>query len=251
MKLSHVLELNGASKPLQERSVLAAFAGKLWSDVQEAYDVRSRVKQNLGSKPGVVVVAADSMRELLPAQAMARLMGDARFCLIPRGRAAWSVRFFEALWAGCVPVLLSDHYEIPFEALFDVSEFVIKWPVARIDDSLYEYLQSVPLSTLEAYVAAARRVRCWFLYPPPEVSWLGGGESRKDLVEVERKLCPNLSSSRNALQAILEQFVRKRRISKSAMGTRFYWPDPTGKTDSTGQPLVRNSNSHLHYSREW
>ena len=46
-------------------------------------------------------------------------MGNARFCLAPRGRAAWSVRFFEALWAGCVPVLLSDYYEVPFEALFE------------------------------------------------------------------------------------------------------------------------------------
>ena len=51
-----------------------------------------------------------------------RLMGDSVFCLVPRGRAAWSVRFFESLWAGCVPVLLSDHYQPSFDQLFDATE---------------------------------------------------------------------------------------------------------------------------------
>ena len=49
-------------------------------------------------------------------------MGDSVFCLVPRGRAAWSVRFFESLWAGCVPVLLSDHYQPSFDQLFDATE---------------------------------------------------------------------------------------------------------------------------------
>ena len=59
-------------------------------------------------------VVGDSMNDLLSPDSMGRLMGDSRFCLVPRGRAAWSVRFFETLWAGCVPVLLSDHYEVPY-----------------------------------------------------------------------------------------------------------------------------------------
>merc|ERR550514_2077542 len=99
------------------------------------------------------------MNDLLSPRAMSQLMGDARFCFVPRGRAAWSVRFFETLWAGCVPVILSDHLEVPFEALFDVTEFAIKWPVERIDESLYAYLQNLPLEVVEDYRRAARRVR--------------------------------------------------------------------------------------------
>ena len=53
-----------------------------------------------------------------------RLMGDSVFCLVPRGRAAWSVRFFESLWAGCVPVLLSDHYQPSFDQLFDATQML-------------------------------------------------------------------------------------------------------------------------------
>jgi len=103
------------------------------------------------------------MYDLLSAQRMASIMGDSKFCLVPRGRAAWSVRFFETLWSGCVPVILSDHFEIPFEPLFDVSEFAIKWPVARVAE-LYAYLKSVPDWRIERMLRAAERVRCWYYY---------------------------------------------------------------------------------------
>merc|ERR1712096_504970 len=129
-------------------------------------------------------------------------MGNSRFCFVPRGRAAWSVRFFEALLAGCVPVLLSDHFLPPFSALFDITEFVIKWPMSKIDDTLVDFLRALPLEVVERYREAARRVRCWYLYPPPEVSWLGNMRTRYHLNSVEANICPNLSSSRNAFQAV-------------------------------------------------
>lgn len=178
MRLTHILNLHHHARPLAERSILIAFAGKLWADVEEAFEVRSHIRDRLSHKPDVTIVVGDSVNELLSPDSMARLMGDARFCLVPRGRAAWSVRFFEALWSGCVPALLSDHYQMPFEALFDVTEFVVKWPMSRIDDSLYTYLAELPLDVVESYAQAAKRARCWFVYPPPEVSWLGQSESR-------------------------------------------------------------------------
>merc|ERR1712107_365735 len=143
-------------------------------------------------------------------------MGASRFCLVPRGRAAWSVRFFETLWAGCIPVLLSDHYEPPFEQLFNVLEFVVKWPTSRIDTSLVQFLEAVPLAVLERYAAAARRVRCWYLYPPPDVSWLGNWDAKRELEQLEEEegLCPNLSSSRNVFQAVAELLARRKRASK-------------------------------------
>lgn len=63
-------------------------------------------------------------------------MGSARFCLVPRGQSAWTRRAFESFFAGCVPVLLSDHVELPYEKYVDYSKMTVKWPGDRIDASL-------------------------------------------------------------------------------------------------------------------
>ena len=43
------------------------------------------------------------------------LMGTSHFCLVPKGRGWWTVRLFETFYAGCIPVILSDDQELPFE----------------------------------------------------------------------------------------------------------------------------------------
>ncbi|CAE8616053.1 unnamed protein product [Polarella glacialis] len=226
INMRDILGFNQHARPLSEREHIAAFTGKLWVDVAEATEVRGRVAA-LAGIPGFAIHAYGSIQEMYGPVGMQSLMGNSRFCLVPRGRAAWSVRFFEALWAGCVPVLLSDYYEPPFDALFDITEFVIKWPVAKIDSSLVEFLSTMPLEVVERYAAAAHKVRCWYLYPPPEVSWLGNWETRRELEQVEKEICPNLSSSRNAFQAVAEILSRRVRRTKVAPGS-FYSPDPDG-----------------------
>ncbi|CAE8659907.1 unnamed protein product, partial [Polarella glacialis] len=98
---------------------------------------------------------------------------------------------------------------------------------AKIDSSLVEFLSTMPLEVVERYAAAAHKVRCWYLYPPPEVSWLGNWETRRELEQVEKEICPNLSSSRNAFQAVAEILSRRVRRTKVAPGS-FYIPDPDG-----------------------
>ncbi|CAE7507777.1 F8H [Symbiodinium necroappetens] len=224
INMKDILGFETHAKPMREREYVATFAGKLWSDIVEAADVRGKVVA-LSSAPGFKIHAFASIRDMLNPDGMQRLMGNSVFCLVPRGRAAWSVRFFEALWAGCVPVLLSDHYQPSFDQLFDVTRFVIKWPVSRIDDSLVSYLHSLPLEVAERYAEEGRRVRCWYLYPPPEVSWIGDWPSRNELEEVEKRVCPNLSSSRNAFQAVVE-ILRRRAVKTRLRPDGFYAADP-------------------------
>merc|ERR1712113_1139515 len=93
-------------------------------------------------------------------------MGNARYCFVPKGKSAWSLRFYEALFANCVPVVLSDNWELPFEDFLDVSSFTIKWPMGKIGDQMLDFLHVLRDEVVEAYMERSRRLRCWYIYPP-------------------------------------------------------------------------------------
>lgn len=44
----------------------------------------------------------------------------------------------------CVPVILSDQVELPFQNVVDYTQISIKWPSTVIGPELLEYLASIP-----------------------------------------------------------------------------------------------------------
>jgi hypothetical protein len=150
-------------------------------------------------------------------------LGNAKFCLAPRGESSWTLRFYESffvvssssqkkslsayciptpsIWVSwsqfwrqeCVPVLLSDEVELPFQNVIDYTEISIKWPSSKIGPELFQYLESIPGTLpfsllpshclalfqwasklwnihaeerVEEMIARGREMRCMWVYGP-------------------------------------------------------------------------------------
>ncbi|KAF8411684.1 hypothetical protein HHK36_004242 [Tetracentron sinense] len=109
---------------------------------------------------------------------------NAKFCLAPRGESSWTLRFYESYFVvslslslsiyiyiyiykcECVPVILSDQAELPFQNVIDYTHISIKWPSMLIGPQLLEYLQSIPDEDIEGMIARGRQVRCLWVYAP-------------------------------------------------------------------------------------
>ncbi|CAO1377358.1 unnamed protein product [Diamesa serratosioi] len=70
------------------------------------------------------------------------LLQNSTFCLVPRGRRLGSFRFLEALQAGCIPVLLSNSWLLPFHPKIDWKQAAV-WGDERLLLQVVDTVRSI------------------------------------------------------------------------------------------------------------
>ncbi|KAK6139777.1 hypothetical protein DH2020_026453 [Rehmannia glutinosa] len=138
-----------------ERSKLAFFAGSINSPVREkllqVWENDSEISVHFGHLP------TSYSEELL----------RSKFCLHVKGFEVNTARIGDALYYGCVPVIIANHYDIPFQDILNWKSFSIV--VATLDiPFLKKILQGISVeeySILQNNVLKVRKHFQWHLSP--------------------------------------------------------------------------------------
>lgn len=90
-------------------------------------------------------------------------LSECKFVLCPRGRGSNSIRFFEALNFGKIPILISDDVKLPLRSKIDYSEFCIEMQEKnyfRIEQYVDNFLKTHDIKT--ASLKAREISENWF-----------------------------------------------------------------------------------------
>ena len=81
-------------------------------------------------------------------QCYKRMMRRSTFCLCPRGWSPWTLRAYQAMMVGCIPVVMADEIEFPYENYLDWSKLSIKIAERDVNKTL-EILRGIPQDVIE------------------------------------------------------------------------------------------------------
>ncbi|CAN0896919.1 Probable arabinosyltransferase ARAD1 [Linum grandiflorum] len=90
--------------------------------------VREKLWDLLVNEPGVTM--EEGFPNATGREQSIRGMRTSEFCLHPAGDTPTSCRLFDAIQSLCIPVIVSDSIELPFEGMIDYSEFSVFVAVA-------------------------------------------------------------------------------------------------------------------------
>ncbi len=94
-------------------------------------------------------------------------LDQCRFIACPRGDGLSSLRFFEALAWGRIPILMADQTALPLEDIIPYHEFVVRVPEADVENWeawLEEFIAAHPDLERASHLAAETS-RSWFTIP--------------------------------------------------------------------------------------
>ncbi|GLJ40239.1 hypothetical protein SUGI_0826140 [Cryptomeria japonica] len=163
---SHRINVYNGDIGLQKRHSLLFFMGNRFR--KEGGKVRNILFQTLEGEDDMIIKHGTQSRE--SRRLATQGMHTSKFCLHPAGDTPSACRLFDAIVSLCVPVIVSDDIELPFEDVIDYSKIAIF--VASSDavqpGYLASMLRSVTLEQILQYQRELKKVKKYFDYLEPD-----------------------------------------------------------------------------------
>ncbi|CAL6334967.1 unnamed protein product [Bathycoccus prasinos] len=125
-----------------KRKILAMFRGTIDHPAGFAYSkgLRPKLKKIFQNATDVIY---DTKIKDCDRDCYVREMTESVFCLNPLGWTPWTLRFYQAVMTRCIPIIIADNIEFPFESEINYSEFALKIPEKDVSDIL-ETMRDMP-----------------------------------------------------------------------------------------------------------
>ncbi|XP_011038190.1 PREDICTED: probable arabinosyltransferase ARAD1 [Populus euphratica] len=126
--------------------------------------VRENLWDLLVNEPGVIM--EEGFPDATGREQSIRGMRTSEFCLHPAGDTPTSCRLFDAIQSLCIPVIVSDNIELPFEGMVDYTEFSV---FIAVDDALkpgwlMDHLRSIPKKQEEEFRRNMSKIQLIYQY---------------------------------------------------------------------------------------
>ncbi|KAF9617846.1 hypothetical protein IFM89_039028 [Coptis chinensis] len=148
-----------------KRDTLLFFRGRLKRNA--GGKIRSKLVAELNGAEGVVIEEGTSGEG--GKEAAQKGMRRSIFCLNPAGDTPSSARLFDAIVSGCIPVIVSDELELPFEGILDYRKIAlfVSSSDAIQPGWLLTFLKSVSRGNIKKMRANLAKYSRHFLYSSP------------------------------------------------------------------------------------
>ncbi|KAL6548489.1 putative arabinosyltransferase arad1 [Orobanche gracilis] len=162
---SHRINTYKGDIGLENRKSLLFFMGNRYR--KEGGKIRDLLFHVLENEEGVVIKHGAQSRE--SRRAASQGMHTSRFCLHPAGDTPSACRLFDAIVSLCIPVIVSDYIELPFEDVVDyrkIAIFVDSNTAVRPGNLVKLLRRTSPEKILE-FQRELKKVKRYFEYEDP------------------------------------------------------------------------------------
>jgi hypothetical protein len=148
------------NRPVSERTLLLIFHGRtpnMDQSYKENASIREKIIRDFSRYSDVSVGGFVENYHLLLSKTV--------FCLVPRGVTPWTIHLNVAFIAGCIPVIISDNFELPFSSIVPYEKLAVFWPEEKFDGhKLYQFLKNLPSVSIRKMKNLVDEYSCWFDY---------------------------------------------------------------------------------------